>query len=264
MTDISDFESCNMVRRIDADEALELLPDSAFTPEEGGQRKKFRACRDGKEGWVTTEGSQGTIYVKPAPKHYICNQAAPLHSGLGAESAVVRVLMPGEAFAAFEEPKEVAGGEKQTAYLAKSTSGDGDQGWVFCGETSPSVLSWTTSYKVLKAVPITKGLIQSEEVVRLLEPDELLDVAEPPLEDSSTGQLRVRVSTRRDQVVGFVTVREGSSAESLLIKPEEEQAYLTAAPSTPPDSKGTKRIAEDPPKGAGKWQKGKGKGKGKW
>jgi hypothetical protein len=258
MTDISDFESCNMVRRIDADEALELLPDVAVSPEEGGQRKKFRACRDGKEGWVTTEGSQGTIYVKPAPKHYICNQAAPLHSGLGAESAVVKVLMPGEAFAAFEEPQEVAGGEKQTAYLAKSTSGDGAEGWVFCGETNRSVFPWSTSYKVLKAVPITRGLIQNEaaeaiEVVRLLEPDELLDVAEPPLEDSSTGQLRVRVSARKDQVVGFVTVREGSSAESLLIKPEEEQANLPAAPSA--------TSGDDQAKGSGRLQKGKGKGK---
>jgi hypothetical protein len=130
MTDVSDFENCNMVRKIEADEALELLPDNAVSPEDGGQRKRFRACRDGKEGWITTEGSQGTIYVKPAAKHYICSQAAPLHQALGAESSVARVLMPGEAFAAFEDPKEVSGGEKQTTYLVKSCVQPAE-GWLF-------------------------------------------------------------------------------------------------------------------------------------
>merc|ERR1712139_552373 len=122
----SDFENCNMIRRIETDEALELLPDKAAVPEDGGERKRFRACRDGKEGWVTAEGSQGTTYIKPAPKHYICNQAAPLHAGLGAETSVVRVLMPGEAFAAFEDPKEVSGGELHTIYLAKAILGSGN------------------------------------------------------------------------------------------------------------------------------------------
>merc|ERR1719213_374930 len=116
-----------MVRRIEMEEALEMLPDKAVIPENGGQRKRFRACRDGKEGWVTTEGSQGTVYVKPAPKHFICNQAAALHQGLGAESAVVRVLMPGEAFAAFEDPKEVTGGDSRFHYRVR-TSTDGAEG----------------------------------------------------------------------------------------------------------------------------------------
>merc|ERR1719230_1839313 len=125
-----------MVRRIEAEEALEVLPDKAVSPEDGGSRKRFRACRDGKEGWVTTEGSQGTVYVKPAAKHYICNEATPLHSGLGAESSVVRVMMPGEAFAAFEEPKNVAGADVQTVYQARSLV-DGTQCWQF-SDVSPA------------------------------------------------------------------------------------------------------------------------------
>ena len=38
-------------------------------------------------------------------KHYICREASPVHSGLGAECGVLHVLMPGEAFMAFEDPK---------------------------------------------------------------------------------------------------------------------------------------------------------------
>jgi hypothetical protein len=270
MTDVSDFENCNLLRKIEADEALELLPDKAISPEDGGQRKRFRACRDGKEGWVTTEGSQGTIYVKPAPKHYICSQAAALHQDLGAASSVVRVLMPGEAFMAFEDAKEVSGGEKQTAYQVKSCASS-TTGWLFCGTSSQEVLPWCSRYRVAKAVPLTKGLASNEaadaiEVIRLLEPDEVLDAAEPPVEDSSSGQLRMRVSARKDKAVGFISVREGSSAESLLVKPEA-QAVVTAAPSTPPDgelaARGVKRGFEgsQDSKGNGKWSKGYGKRK---
>lgn len=275
MTDVSDFENCNMIRRIEADEALELLPDKAITPENGGLRKRFRACRDGKEGWITTEGSQGTVYVKPASKHYICAQAAPLHAGLGAESSVVRVLMPGEAFAGFEDPKEVAGGELQKIYRVKSLA-NGTEGWVFSDASIAQVRPWVPRYKVLKPVPLSKKLANNEaaevvEVIRLLEPEEILDVAQPPIEDASTGQLRACVVARNGKTKGFVTVREGSSAESMLIVPDSDEqissAMLAAAPSTPPDSptRGQKRGFEDGfgGKGSGKWHKGKIKGKGK-
>lgn len=267
MTDVSDFENCNMVRRIEADEALELLPDKAVVPENGGSRKRFRACRDGKEGWVTAEGSQGTIYIKPAPKHYICTQAAPLHGGLGAESSVVRVLMPGEAFAAFEDPKDVAGGERQTVYKAKSLT-DGAEGWLFSDVNLGKVKPWGTRYSVLKAVPLSKGLVHNEaaeaiEVVRLLEPGEVLDAVEPPMEDSSTGQLRLRVVARKDKSIGYVTVREGSAAESMLVVPEAEEVTTAASEADEVTGRGLKRGLEDDAGAKGKWQRGsKGKGKG--
>lgn len=39
-------------------------------------------------------------------KHYVCLQASPVHAGLGEECGVLHVLMPGEAFMAFEDAKE--------------------------------------------------------------------------------------------------------------------------------------------------------------
>jgi len=266
MTDVADFENCNMVRRIEVDEALEVLADKPFIPEDGGARKHFRACRDGKEGWITTEGSQGTIYVKPAPKHYICTQAAPLHAGLGAESSVVRVLMPGEAFAAFEEPKDVSGAQRQKVYLGKTLCGEITEGWLFCEPRSGKVAPWVQRYKVLKPVPLSKRLANNEaaetiEVVRLLEPDEILEVAEPPVEDASTGHLRVRVIARKDRAVGWVTVREGSTTESMLIVPETNEmsaSNLAAAPCTPPGDDSVNGRG----KGGGKSNYGKAKSKG--
>jgi hypothetical protein len=72
----------------------------------------------------------------------------------------------------------------------------------------------------------------------------------------------MRVAARKDKKVGFITVREGTSAESLLVKPEEEQLVRSAAPSTPPDepaTRGVKRGFEGSEGGKGK--KGYGKRK---
>lgn len=227
MTDVADFETCNMLRRIEAGEALEQLPDKLVVPSEGGSRGKFRACRDGTEGWVTISGSQGTHYLKPAPRHYVCLEAAPLHAGLGAESEVVRVLMPGEAFAGYEEPKDVDGADGKTFYKVR-TSKDGVEGWIAASKELKAE-PWRHRYQVTRTVPLTKTLAANEaaetvEVVRMLDPEELVDAAEPPIEDRSSGQLRVRCSTLRDKVVGWATVRDASSRSALVtmtIAPEK-------------------------------------------
>merc|ERR1711953_1515727 len=156
------------------------------------------------------------------PKHYIINQPAPVHVGLGAETAVVRILMPGEAFAAFEEPKEVTGGDSRVHYRVR-TATDGSEGWVAV-TGDEELQQWSPQYKVLRAITLTRALAANEaaeaiEVVRVLEPDEIVDASEPPVEDKTTGQLRLRC-TARDGVSGFVTVREGtSSASPLLVRP---------------------------------------------
>jgi len=303
MTDIADFASCSMVRRIDAGEALELLGDDEAKPPEGGARRKFRACRDGREGWVTTQGQKGTIYVKAVPRHYICLEASPLHAGLSADSVVVRVLHPGEAFAAFEEPKDVCDGERLTIYRARAAM-DGLEGWVLCnGEDGDVQGSWSSKYITLKAVPLTASLVAADatggvevEVVRLLEAGEAVDATELPMEDASTGHLRIRCVALRDKAVGWATVQEAGASGPLLMRPAApEELRGAAGPSTPPASgevapvtppmgsaaypTGGRRPIEvkqelpdesrsEPARGAQSWSgahrpKGKGKGKGK-
>jgi hypothetical protein len=237
MTDVADFGKCTMVRRINAGEALVLLPDKAVKPSEGGSRSKFRACSDGREGWVTTLGSQGTVYVKPGQKHYVCQQATPMHAGLGAESAVVRVLMPGEAFAAFEEPREVAGAARQTLYRVRTA--DNEEGWI-SSTVDEEVQAWSSRCVVLKPSPLTKTLPANEaaeviEVVRLLEPGEVVDVVELPTLDVTTGQLRARCVARNDKALGWTTVRDGRGADALFLRPaQDEDVQVEKAPTTPP------------------------------
>merc|ERR1719193_1235082 len=193
MTDVHDFATCTLVRRIEAGEALELISSEAeVQPTEGGARRKFRACRDGREGWVTTRGSQGTVYVRPVPKHFVCLQATPMHAALGAESAVVRVLMPGEAFCAFEEPREVSGGECLTLYRVRAAGG-GATGWL-TSTVAREVQEWTPSFTVVHSVPLTSALCLNEavepfEVYRLLEPGEVVRISDPPAVDRASGHL---------------------------------------------------------------------------
>eukprot|EP00930_Biecheleria_cincta_P035264 TRINITY_DN2425_c0_g1_i5.p1 TRINITY_DN2425_c0_g1~~TRINITY_DN2425_c0_g1_i5.p1 ORF type:complete len:1329 (-),score=337.78 TRINITY_DN2425_c0_g1_i5:666-4652(-) len=268
MTDVEDFDSCSMVRRVDVGEALELLPGSEANPDSGGTRMKFRACRDGLEGWVTTRGSQGKVYAQPVKRHFVCIQACPLHAGLGAESSVVRVLMPGEAFEAFEDPKEVTGGLKRDTYKVRAVR-DGADGWVVA-QSAGEILPWRKTYKVLKTVPLTKSQPANEaaevvEVVRVLEPDELVDVSEPPTEDRSSGQLRARCVAQKDQSAGWATVRDGLS--SLHMRPLTEAELIEAKALTAAEDGGA-AASTTPPldksgKGGGKSKtasKGKGRG----
>lgn len=218
MTDVADLETCSMLRKIEVGEALELLPS------EGTERRLFRACKDGAEGWITIAGNQGKAYLKPVTKHYICREASPVHSGLGAECGVLHVLMPGEAFMAFEDPKEVSGGAQFTIYRVRAVK-DGAEGYVVnsTGEVRP----WSPCYKVLSPVPLTQALaanstVDSIHIIRVLSPDELVDATEPAMEDSSTGQLRIRCIARKDLAIGWVTVRDAVSVHLLPIESEGE------------------------------------------
>merc|ERR1712137_199469 len=128
-------------------------------------------------------------------KHYVVEQASPMHAGLGAETEVVRVLMPGEAFLAFEAPRAVSGGECLTYYKIRSVK-DGITGWV-TSSLSKEVQPWVTQYKVLRTVPLTNTLSTNEaiepvEVLRMLEANEVLTIAEHPVEDDASGMLRAR------------------------------------------------------------------------
>jgi len=267
MTEEFDFAKCTMVRRIEAGEALELLPQDASEapPADGAaQRRRFKACLDGKEGWVTMNGNRGKIYLKHAEKHYVCLKETPVHSGLGAESAVVRVLMAGEAFAALDEPRKVSGGEQFNVYKVR-TMNDTKEGWVTSSTTELQIRPWSRRYKVLKPVPLTGGFHANEaaeivEVLRLLETDELLDIAEHPTPDTSSGHLRLRCVAVRDKLVGWATVRESAGAE-LNVRPVaagEEGALPTAhftqaAPEPEQEEKAVKKpqTVKPPPKAAG-------------
>jgi len=237
MTDAADFANCNMLRRIDVGEALELMGDEVHEGE-GSKRQRFRACKDGTEGWVTTAGNQGTSYLKQVKRHYICLRPCPIHAGLSAVSGVHKVLMAGEAFRAFEDPKDVKGGEQRTSYKARAAK-DGVEGWITV--SAEEVVPWSPIYKVLRAAPLTHALqneaAEANEVLRVLTPGELVEAIGPPQEDPSTGQLRLRAVAKSDMSVGWVTagdsdgsgmaLRPATAGESEVVEEAEDEGAET-------------------------------------
>jgi len=247
MTDESDLDKCSMVRRIDVGEALERQEGEQQMNVDGATRVKFRACRDGSVGWVTTQGNQGTVFVKSAAKHFVCVQAAPVHAGLSADSAVVRVMMPGEAFAAVEDPtpKKVAGGDRLVFHSVRAII-DGAQGWVASSAEAGKIRVWSSRYKIVKPVPLTRSLAAHEaaevfKVVRMLEAGEFVDVAEQPTEDKSTGQLRTRCVATTDGVSGWATVREAGDTGAMFMVPVSDREPAR----TGTVGRGTKRPMDD-------------------
>merc|ERR1712232_754039 len=80
MTDVFDISSCQVTRKVDIGEALQVIDqqDQQADDEKEIKRLRFRAVRDGKEGWVTLKGNQGTLYAEPSKSHYVISKGTPL------------------------------------------------------------------------------------------------------------------------------------------------------------------------------------------
>jgi len=64
--DVKDFEKCSTLRKIEVGEAVELLDTESRSDK--GARHRFRACKDGVEGWLTVQGNHGTIFAEETEK----------------------------------------------------------------------------------------------------------------------------------------------------------------------------------------------------
>jgi len=139
MTDNFDIRSCKVVRKVDVGEALEVIGGQAEKEDSNIEIKRlqFRAVRDGKDGWVTLKGNQGTVFLEPSTSHYRVEKQVALREDAARDSAIVRQLEPGETFEGKEAPRE----EKPDAklgVLVRSTA-DSEKGWVlfFAGPDAP-------------------------------------------------------------------------------------------------------------------------------
>merc|ERR1712196_335014 len=83
--------------------------------------------RDGKEGWVTLKGNQGTSYIEETEKHMVCKRAVAMQGRLASDSNVVRELEEGEVFEMADGPKvESKAGNKR---VRGRNLGDSKEGW---------------------------------------------------------------------------------------------------------------------------------------
>merc|ERR1712113_816087 len=209
MTDNFDLKACKPIRKVDVGEVIEVVDDEQqkADPDKEIKRMRFRAARDGKEGWVTLKGSQGTIFVDVSPSHYVIDKDIVLYEDWAKGSEEVRKLKAGEAFEALDPPKEV----KQDSKIVLRTRAleDGTVGWLsFSVGPHAPVKPWQAKYACKVAVALTPALASAEaDGSSQAEPGQAFEAVEGPTVDASTGRRRIRCSTAASGVVGWATLR---------------------------------------------------------
>jgi len=127
MTDNFEIAKSEVLRKVDVGEALESVGGTKKDSEVEITRMQFKAIRDGKVGWITLRGNQGTTYVESAKEHYVVRKAAPFRKELARDSAVLSALQPGAVVDA-KEAKEDSPPAK-VGVKARALE-DGTVGWV--------------------------------------------------------------------------------------------------------------------------------------
>lgn len=100
-----DIVAGTVVRKVELGEVLEPLVEERKDEARDISRIRVKAAKDGKEGWITARGNQGTVYIVPSEKLYVCRRAAPLELRLASGSGLVRQIAVGETFEALEGRK---------------------------------------------------------------------------------------------------------------------------------------------------------------
>jgi len=128
LTDGVVIKEAKALRRIDVGELLELIADEP-QQDAGVQRFNFRALKDGKVGWVTSKGNQGTVFVEATKSNvYVVQQQVALRERAERSSPVVRTLAAGEALKALGPPREDRAAARKGARVRSCE--DGATGWV--------------------------------------------------------------------------------------------------------------------------------------
>jgi len=217
LTDAFDIKGGSVVRRVNVGETFELMDGKAVEeprPKEA-IRLKLRAVLDGKEGWITVKGSQGTVFLEPVTGQYLIERSVPLRSGPHLGDEVLMQLGAGDRFEALDAPKEECL-PARIGYKVRALD-DGVEGWVsHASDAAPVLCAWTRKYLCKMAVPLTSDLeCRGVAAVHRTEPGAVFEAIEGPKIDDSSCLRRVLCATDNDGVVGWATLR-GPAGEVFL------------------------------------------------
>jgi len=214
ITTTFDIAAGKAIRKLEVGETLEILEGPQEDSVRSLSRVRVTAKKDGKEGWVTVKGNQGTSYAEESDKHYVCSQATTLEKSLATGSAEIRAVEEGEAFEALEKPKT----EKKSGIerVRCRSLADGKEGWFTLN--AKAFTAWAPLYTCAQSTVLNDGVeIKEAKTLRKLEPGEMLEVLQPPVKEETAGLLRIKVRAKKDQLVGFATVRGNQG--TVLLKP---------------------------------------------
>jgi hypothetical protein len=208
MTDNLDIKNCSVLRKVDVGEVLKVIgKEEAKSDSMDITRLRFRAHRDGKEGYVTLKGNQGTVFLEKSTKHHVVGRQVALTTSSRKGAPVIRQLEVGEVFEACEKPKQ--GQDDVLMVLKARTLSDSLSGWVTYSKSSPPPLRpWQGEYVCRNTVSITVGQSTADaDEVREAKPDEKFTAVEGPYLDKASGELRIRCRTEAEGVIGWVSLR---------------------------------------------------------
>merc|ERR1712232_403323 len=100
-----DITEGRSLRKLAVNETLEIIGEPKQDTERSLTRVQAKATKDGKQGWVSMTGNQGTTYLQETEKHYICRRSVPLEKTYQSGGNAVRSLAVGEVFEASDGPK---------------------------------------------------------------------------------------------------------------------------------------------------------------
>jgi len=202
MTDNLDIKACKVLRKLAVGELFVAVEGPIEEAEAGVTRVKGRALKDEVVGWITMKGNAGTVYAEVSSKHYSIIKQVPLQRSKASTSETFRMLAQGEAVEVMEGPMQLTFAPEIRVRCRALT--DGVEGWVTVDDT---VRLWSPHYTCKKAVPMQDSLgLEGATLVRQVEVGERLDMVEGPTEEG--GELRIKATARKDNSVGWVTVRD--------------------------------------------------------
>jgi len=204
ITTTFDITEGKALRKLNVGEALEILEGPTEDTNRSLTRVKARSKTDGKEGWVTVRGNQGTCYAEETDKHYVCIRETSLQKLFSTDSPPIRKLEKGEVIEANEGPKtETKEGNKRVKVCKLP---EGIEGWFTL--TATNMHSWSPQYECQTSTPLTAEFnLKDAKPLRKLDVGERLEALATPSLEKSADMMRVRVRTAKDSLVGFASVR---------------------------------------------------------
>lgn len=212
LTDNFDIGACKAIRKLEVGERLQALEEPREDAKRHLVRMKVKALSDGKEGWATSQGNQGTMYVAANNRHYTCIHSVDLET----TSGQVRRLEPGEHFELLQDPTtESRQGKLFARGRCLSSSAQVGEGWFAVDE---AVQPWIHRQKCAKDATLRTSMDADAEVVRELAEGEDVEICQAPEPSASSagGALMVRVRAKKDGVAGFLPLF-GEDGQALLV-----------------------------------------------
>merc|ERR1712070_234180 len=209
LTDEFDIAKAKTIRKAELDELIEVLEgpktDEAVGGTSGLLRVRGRALKDGKEGWISVNGNQGTPFLQEVEKpFYACNKEVQLTKEFDGSSAV-RALKAEEVMELLEGPRN---DNLEPAQRVRAKTSDGKTGWLTVKTPGGTVFAEASEdyYICSSSVAMTDSLdVKDCKVVKKLQVgDLLLAEGKPVIED---GIARIKGKTPGDDKEGWVTLK---------------------------------------------------------